>query len=88
MSAPDTNIKTQEKRHKGPLSGMILAVVIAALLFLGLLLWLAWNGNDPGDEVLSAEQPAAVEGTIETGTVETGTVDTGTAPLVEPAIAE
>ncbi len=49
MSPPDTNIETQEKRHKGPLSGMALAVVLATALFVGLMIWMTANGNDPGD---------------------------------------
>jgi hypothetical protein len=76
MSAPDTNVETQEKRHKGPLSGMLFAVLIAGLLFLGLILWLAWNGNDPGDE-------AAAPSTADTGTAPM--VEPVTA---EPATAE
>ncbi len=36
MSAPDTNTKKQAKRHKVPLLGMFLAVVIA----IAVLIWL------------------------------------------------
>ena len=78
MSAPDTNIETQEKRHKGPLSGMILAVLVAGVMFLGLILWQAWNGNNPGDDALGSDMPSAAQ----------TTTDTGTAPLVEPVATE
>jgi len=64
MSAPDTNLETQEKRHKGPLSGMVLAAVIAAVGFAGLLAWLAWNGIEPR-EGLEVEAAAPAGGTME-----------------------
>ncbi|MEB8385949.1 hypothetical protein OO012_01800 [Rhodobacteraceae bacterium KMM 6894] len=73
MSAPDTNIETQEKRHKGPLSGMFIGVMVAGVMFLGLMIWLVWNGNDPGEDT-----PAAAE----------STTDTGTVPLVEPVTTD
>lgn len=37
MSAPQTNIEKQKKRHRGPLIGMALLVVVAVPVF---LLWL------------------------------------------------
>ncbi len=43
MSAPDTNTKTQEKRHKGALVGMPLAAGIATVLFLAVLAWVAFS---------------------------------------------
>ncbi|UXX84016.1 hypothetical protein [Roseovarius pelagicus] len=75
MSAPDTNFKKQKKRHKGPLSGMALVVIFAAILLLALTLRLVYFGNDPGDaddpaEAPVATPPAAVE---DNGTV--GTTD-------------
>lgn len=81
MSAPDTNIKTQEKRHKGPLSGMVLAVVIAALMFLALILWLAWSGNDPGDEGAQQTLPATSESVTDAISTEDSAT---TAPVAEP----
>ncbi len=60
LSAPDTNIKKQEKRHKGPLSGMPLAAVIAALGFVGVLAWMAWTGMEPREGLdVDAAAPAA-----------------------------
>lgn len=50
MSAPDTNIKKQERRHRGPLGGMKLAVGFAAVLFVLWVAWLFFAGDDPGDE--------------------------------------
>lgn len=46
MSAPDTNIEKQTRRHKGSFWGLALALIIAtaaAVYFLG------WTGV-PGDE--------------------------------------
>lgn len=60
LSAPDTNIEKQEKRHKGPLSGMALAAIIAALGFVGVLAWLAWTGMEPREGLdVEAAAPAA-----------------------------
>lgn len=50
MSAPDTDVKKQEKQHKTPLAGMIWAVVFAVVLLAGLILWLSFSGNEPGDD--------------------------------------
>lgn len=47
MSAPKTNIEKQEKRHRWPLRGIVLSVVFAALLGLGLVTYLAYQGNEP-----------------------------------------
>jgi len=47
MSAPDTNIKTQEKRHRGPLIGMAAGVAFAVILLTGLLVWLSANADPP-----------------------------------------
>ncbi|WP_050927955.1 hypothetical protein [Aestuariivita boseongensis] len=34
MSAPDTNVETQTKRHKGPLVGIAIAVAFGVVMFL------------------------------------------------------
>ncbi len=50
MSAPNTNLKTQKKRHKAPLFGMG-GVVIGALLILALLaIYVVFSGNEPDAE--------------------------------------
>lgn len=57
MSAPDTNVKKQEKQHKVPLVGMVWSVVWAAILLIGLLVWLSFSGNEPGnDQSIGEEQ--------------------------------
>lgn len=49
MSAPKTDIEKQERRHKGPLIGMAVGAAVAALLLFGLVTWLAYEGNEPGE---------------------------------------
>lgn len=47
MSAPDTNLEKQKRRHKGPLGGIRLALLFAALLFVGFLIWTFAQGDEP-----------------------------------------
>lgn len=71
MSAPQTNIEKQKRRHKGPLIGMALVVVFAVGLIVYWLLEEAANGQSPLDpepgEATSAPPetgaPAAPSGT-------------------------
>lgn len=50
MSAPDTNISTQERRHRGPLTGMALGIGLVAIMALATLAWVVSNGNTPGED--------------------------------------
>lgn len=47
MSAPDTNVEKQEKRHKVPLVGMVGGVVFALLLLAGLFFFVIGSGDEP-----------------------------------------
>ncbi|WP_425098651.1 hypothetical protein [Tropicibacter sp. S64] len=52
MSAPDTNVKTQETRHRPALAGIKLSLAVAAALFLGWFGWVVISGDAPeGAEV-------------------------------------
>lgn len=62
MSAPSTNVKKQSKRHRPALWGMITAVLIASLLFLGYLANIMATGTQPGDETEKAAPSAATDG--------------------------
>lgn len=62
MSAPDTNIKVQERQHKAPLSGMALAVGFGVLLIAFLGGYLMVTGNEPGEADVA---PAATMSTTE-----------------------
>jgi len=55
MSAPDTNIEKQTKRHRGPLAGIAIALMWAGLLFAGFMIWTAYSAGNP-----TAESPAAI----------------------------
>jgi hypothetical protein len=50
LSAPEPDLETAKRRHKGPLIGIALAVVFASVLLVALLLWLGYLGNEPGNE--------------------------------------
>ena len=47
MSAPDTNIDKQKKRHKGPLGGIALALIFAGILFVGYVAFEILAGDAP-----------------------------------------
>lgn len=60
MSAPKTDLKDQEKKHKTPLTGMAWMVGFAAVLLIGLVLYLSTSGNEPGnDEPIQSDQAGA-----------------------------
>ncbi len=58
MSAPDTNIEKQARRHKGPLVGIIGAVIVAGLLFIAFLTWVA---DEPDEAVPAADVAIELE---------------------------
>jgi NADH:ubiquinone oxidoreductase subunit 6 (subunit J) len=47
MSAPQTNLEKQERRHWGPLTGMAIGLAFVAALFIGYLVWTTANGDVP-----------------------------------------
>ncbi|MBY6046849.1 hypothetical protein KUV47_08440 [Vannielia litorea] len=49
MSAPETNIDKQTKRHSAPLMGIALAVGAGILAIAAWLTWSADEGNTPRD---------------------------------------
>ena len=53
MSASNTNVKKQQRRHRGPLFGITFALIWAAVLFAGLLIWTSYQTGSP-----AAESPA------------------------------
>ena len=69
MSAPETNVKRQARRHRPPLIGIGLVLAFAAV---AMFIWLAWEaseGNTPGEDsvVIDTEEVApgvAVEETV------------------------
>ncbi len=59
MSAPNTNIERQVRRHRGPLTGIALALSVAALGFLVWLALVAAGGNAPDDSIVVGEEQVA-----------------------------
>lgn len=55
MSASNTNIEKQVRRHRGPLFGIAAVLAFAAILFAGFMVWTAYQSDNP-----EAESPAAV----------------------------
>ncbi len=49
MSAPNTNVETQTRRHNVPLTGMTLAVCFAGAMLVALIGWTVFNGDTPRD---------------------------------------
>ncbi len=61
MSPPDTDLDRQKARHKTPIAGMKALVIIAALVFLALVGWMANQGQEPrkvNDPALTGEYGA------------------------------
>ncbi|MGJ8625508.1 MAG: hypothetical protein ACSHXB_01000 [Sulfitobacter sp.] len=57
MSAPDTNVEKQERRHKVPLLGMKGVVILAVVLIAGLILYTAAQSDDGEVEAVSDSVP-------------------------------
>ena len=55
MSAPNTNLEKQERRHRGPLIGMIAGVVFVAVLLLGYTFFIATPDVDSVDTTAPGE---------------------------------
>lgn len=81
MTAPDTNLKKQKKRHKGPLIGMAIAVIVAVLF----LIWmLSQNlGTDTPEQEAAPSQVEETVGPPASGSV-SGPSDTGAPQTFEP----
>lgn len=47
MSAPDTDLEKQKKKHKTALLGIRGVMAFAAILLLGLIIWLSYQGQEP-----------------------------------------
>lgn len=56
MSAPDTNLKKQKRRHFGPIAGISAVLAIVAVMFLG---YLAYNASGDPPAPASESEPGA-----------------------------
>lgn len=54
MSAPDTNLERQKKRHGFPIKGIALVLGFVAILFLAYLMVVAERGDSPAEEGAAA----------------------------------
>lgn len=64
MSAPDTNVDRQARRHRTPLVGMALVVGFAAV---AMLIWLSWeaaDGNTPGEDTVVTDTEQVAPGVV------------------------
>ena len=50
MSAPDTNTEKQAKRHKPPLIGMPAAIILATVLFIGVMIYISVGTDEEIEE--------------------------------------
>ena len=61
MSAPQTNLDTQERRHSGPITGIRAGLVFAGVLLVALIVWTVYNGDAPRDATTIDGRTGAVE---------------------------
>jgi hypothetical protein len=58
MSAPQTNIDKQTKRHRGPLTGILVALGVASALLIGFVAYSSMTGTPDAPQTSSPiEQP-------------------------------
>ncbi|WP_299416650.1 hypothetical protein [uncultured Sulfitobacter sp.] len=77
MSAPDTNIGIQEKRHRPALLGIKGAMLFGALMVIGLLGLNMMNAGDP-DAVTNTDQAGTAATAAQTDVYEPGTNSSAT----------
>ena len=65
MSAPDTNLTTQKRNHRGPLWGIVTTASLALLLLIAFVVWTVDQGNTPGTS--EAEIDATTGAVVDTG---------------------
>lgn len=92
MSAPDTNLKKQGRRHRGPLIGIAVALTVGSLLLLWLIVRVFSDAPGPNGEQAPTPPAAATSssGMPAEGTVVDEPADTGTPSIIEqgPAPAD
>jgi len=86
MSAPQTNIEKQAKRHRGPLTGIVVALSVAALLFIGFTVYSSMTDTSQVPEESSPLsqplQPGAVPATPRADTAPAPQIIDESDPLV------
>jgi len=77
MSAPETNVEKQAKRHKGPLSGMAGGLLFVGVLLVAFMAWTFMQADEPEGAETQIDSRTGTEVEIEDGT------DTGIAVTPE-----
>jgi type IV secretory pathway VirB10-like protein len=85
MSAPQTNLRTQERRHRGPIIGMVAVVTFALLLLFWLMMDMA-NEGTPADN--NAPEIDGRTGEHVETTPDAGQTTVPGAPVDDPLIPE
>ena len=82
MSAPDTNVEKQKKDHRTPLTGIWLSMIVAAVLFLGWILWYVMSPDTVEEGGPVMENSQSDNGTTPAVTTDAPATD---APATAPA---
>lgn len=69
MSAPQTDIDKQTRRHRGPLQGMFAMVLFALVLLVFLGFWAFGRGGDPEGAEVRVQSGLGVEEEVDEGGV-------------------
>ncbi|MEQ6248393.1 hypothetical protein ABMC89_05835 [Sulfitobacter sp. HNIBRBA3233] len=85
MSAPQTDVERQERRHKPSLFGIRGAMIFGGLMIVLLIVYNVMNAGD-GEAVLNDVETNAEGSTVATDTYEPGTNNSGTP--TDPAATE
>jgi hypothetical protein len=63
MSAPQTNLEKQQRRHRGPLTGIVVVLAVVSVMAIGLLAYLSRNAaEDPPATPAAVTAPLPAEG--------------------------
>ncbi len=60
MSAPNTNVEKQQKRHAGPLVGIVAGVAFVAVILLGFVFFTTGGGDEDVDVAIPADAESNV----------------------------
>tara|TARA_R110002124_G_scaffold202170_1_gene368695 strand:- start:533 stop:781 length:249 start_codon:yes stop_codon:yes gene_type:complete len=82
MSAPDTNVDKQEKRHRPSLWGIRGAMIFGVLMLLGVIGFSMINAGNP-DEVMNTDGVSNGVTVVPTDTYEPGTNSSSTPTATE-----
>ena len=72
MSAPDTNVEKQSRRHKGPIIGIALAVAFGGLMALLMTGTSIFRGEEPEGANVQIDGRTGAEEPVESAPAATG----------------